>query len=147
MSEYLAKAKQRLEKFKKSNSKNFHRLGKSVDLIDANESGKFKFKLTVEESHTNLNGTIHGAYIAFLVDDATGVALVLSAQGSWRASASIGMNINYVRTAKVGDVITVETECKKVGSTLAFLEATILNAEGEIIATATHSKYIGKSKL
>merc|ERR1711970_506762 len=106
-----------------------------MDLIEANESGKFKFKITVDESHTNTNGTIHGAYIAFLVDHSTSLSLALSGRGPVHAGASVDLNISYLRTAKVNDVITVETECTKVGSTLAFLQATVMNAEGKAIAT------------
>ena len=54
------------------------------------------------------------------------------------------MHMNYLRAARVNDIVHVETECKKVGSTLAFLEATITNANtGKLIATATHTKYVG----
>ena len=117
-----------------------------MDLVDADESGKFKYKLKIEEAHTNVNGTIHGAYIAFLVDHSTSLSLALSGRGPIHAGVSVDMNISYLRTAKVNDVITVETECRKVGSTLAFLEATIMNAEGKEIATATHTKYVGEKK-
>ena len=104
----------------------------------------FKYRFTVDESQTNNGGTLHGAYIAYLVDHTTSISIALTGLGPIHAGVSVGMNINYLRSAKVDDVVTVVTSCKKVGRTLAFLEASLSNADGKLIATASHTKYVGE---
>merc|ERR1712080_340090 len=110
--------------------------------METHESGKLKFQFTVDESVVNVNQTLHGAYIAFLVDETTTCALALAHRDNARG-VSVEMNISYTRAARLNEIVTIETECKKVGSTLAFLEATFKTSDGKLIATGRHTKFVG----
>ncbi len=47
-----------------------------------------------------------------------------------------------MRAARPGDTLNIEAVCRKVGSTVAFTEASITNQEGKIIATGKHTKFL-----
>ena len=89
MSVFLANARQAFKLFSAANAKNFDGLAHKLDLVEASETGKFKFQMTVDESNTNVIGTLHGAYIAFLVDHTTSVSLALSGRGPMHAGMYI----------------------------------------------------------
>ena len=50
---------------------------------------------------------------------------------------------SYLKGAKVGDVLEIQSECLKKGKTLAFANVDILNKEnGTLIATGRQTKYV-----
>lgn len=51
---------------------------------------------------------------------------------------------SYLRAAPVGEEITINAEVVKMGRTLAFTSAELLNKEGKLIAKASHTKFIGQ---
>ena len=75
-----------------------------------------------------------------MVDFTTTAALMVMENS--KAGVSVDMSISYMRAAKIGDVVTMETECKKIGSTLAFMEATLKNSDGKLLAVGKHTKYV-----
>ena len=48
-----------------------------------------------------------------------------------------------MRAARLGETLTIEAFCRKIGSTIAFTESTITNQDGLLIATGKHTKFIG----
>ena len=119
----------------------FDRMAKPIELISVSENGKYTFEWKVDESQSNAHGTLHGGYTAFMVDYATSLALV--GIGEHKPGNSIELSISYLKPAKIGEIVTMETDCKKLGSSLAFMEATLKNKEGKLLATAKHIKFIG----
>lgn len=55
------------------------------------------------------------------------------------------MHCRYLKAAKQGDTITIDATTKKAGNSLAFLDVQIKNAAGDLIATGTHTKFIGEN--
>ncbi|XP_057297149.1 acyl-coenzyme A thioesterase 13-like [Hydractinia symbiolongicarpus] len=124
-----------------TNSKGFDRHAKPVELVSITDNGKAKFQWTVDESQVNGLKTLHGGFTAFIVDVTTTVMLITL--GKNRPGVSIELNVSYMKPARIGEVVTLETECKKLGSSLAFTEAVIKNSKGDLLATAKHTKYVG----
>lgn len=124
-------------------SKRFDRLAKTVELLSLQE-GKASFKMKVDESHLNGVGTLHGGMTAFLVDNLT-TGTVLT-KPPHLPGVSIDMSISYLRAAPVGEEITINTEVVKMGRTLAFTSAELLNKDGKLIAKASHTKFIGQGR-
>lgn len=51
----------------------------------------------------------------------------------------------YLKAAKQGDKIIIDAITKKAGNSLAFLDVQIKNSSGDLIATGTHTKFIGEN--
>ncbi|XP_002163057.1 acyl-coenzyme A thioesterase 13 [Hydra vulgaris] len=139
MSQLLPIMKQFLKKFTSVN--NFDRLAAPVELIAVNLDGKLKFQWTVDETQVNSYGTLHGGYTSFLADYTTSIAL--AAINNKNAGVSVDLSVTYLNPAKVGEIVFIETECKKLGKRLAFLEFQLKNSDGKLLATAKHTKFIG----
>ncbi|KAL9980838.1 hypothetical protein ACROYT_G009476 [Oculina patagonica] len=123
-------------------SKGFDRLAKTVELLSLQE-GKASFKMKVDESHLNGIGTLHGGMTAFLVDNLTTAAVLT--KPPHLPGVSIDMNLNYLRAAPLGEEITINAEVVKMGRTLVFTSAELLNKDGKLIAKGSHTKFIGQA--
>ena len=122
-----------------SNTKRLDRLTRNIEVVSAADTGKCTFQWKVEEEQLNGSGTLHGGFTAYILDFSTTVTLM--AMGS-NPGVSIDLSVSYLNSAKSGDLVTVETECKKLGKTIAFLEAEFKVNE-KLIATGKHTKFIG----
>ena len=56
--------------------------------------------------------------------------------------ANTEMKVSFLRSARVGDVLTCTAIVIKPGRVISFLEATIENAEGDLVATASSTYLI-----
>ena len=60
------------------------------------------------------------------------------------AGVSVEMQMRYLRAARVGETILIETETQKSGKNLLFCNVLIKNKEsGKLLVHGTHTKYIG----
>ena len=100
--------------------------------------------MKVAEGHLNGVGTLHGGLTATLIDNLTTVAILT--KPPHRPGVSIDMNISYLRPAKIGDEIIINTEVVMMGRTLAFTSAELLHQDGKIIANGRHTKYVGEGR-
>ncbi|XP_075234378.1 acyl-coenzyme A thioesterase 13-like isoform X2 [Lycorma delicatula] len=120
-------------------SKRFDRVLGKVKIISARD-GKCTAEMTVEEEHTNRNGTLHGGYTAIIVDVITSLALYTSKPV---VGVSVNMHISYLKAASLGDQILIEAKTNKLGRTLAFLDVVIKKKEGgDLIATGSHTTFV-----
>ena len=51
------------------------------------------------------------------------------------------INFSYMRPARLGDTITIQSKCEKAGKSLAFATVDISNQSGQLIAQGKHTKY------
>ena len=120
---------------------NYHRLAESLNLRGL-EKGKLKYEFTVRESQANLHGVLHGAYVAFVVDETSTKVLEMS-HATKKRGVSVNMSVSYLHPAYIDQIITVEAECRKIGSKLAYLEATLRTNDGTLVAHGKHTKFVG----
>lgn len=114
---------------------------KKVKVVEVSKEGVCKAELYVEKEHTNIYGTLHGGYIATLVDIITSLALL--AHPRQGKGVSVNLNVSYLKPAKKGEHIVIEGITTKAGRTLGYLDCKIYNKDsGDLIATASHCKYI-----
>src|SRR5216110_1845859 len=78
--------------------------------------------LRLAKPHTNGRGLIHGGLIAALADNAMGhsCAHVMSGVSSL---VTIGLAVDFVDTAEVGQWFTVESDVVKTGKTICFAQS------------------------
>ncbi|CAN5568268.1 PaaI family thioesterase [soil metagenome] len=107
--------------------------------LDVVEEGRAVFSLEAAEHHYNPIGSVHGGVFATLLDSAAGCA-VHSTLAAGVGYTSIDLNVKFVRamTAATGRV-TCEGRVVNRGRRLALAEATITDAAGRLLATATSS--------
>ncbi|KAI9228312.1 MAG: HotDog domain-containing protein [Piptocephalis tieghemiana] len=102
--------------------------------------GKVECQLRVEESHLNRLETLHGGVIAALVD--VGGSLACTTKGYDITGVSTDINVSYLSSAKLGDVLCMTAKCEKFGRTLAFTNIE-LRVKDRLVAQGRHTKYVG----
>ena len=90
--------------------------------------------LRLARPHTNSRGLIHGGLIAALSDNAMGYSCA-HIMGGASSLVTIGLALDFVGTAQVGQWLSVETDVIKTGSTIWFAQC-LIKADDSIIARA-----------
>lgn len=87
-------------------------------------------------------GGIHGGFAATLLDSACGLALHASLPGD-QGYATLEIKVSYLKaiTAETGEV-RAQGRVVSVGRRTAFTEATLTDASGRLLATATSTLLI-----
>ena len=116
-------------------------------LVDV-EDGRITFSCTPDGSMYNPLGMVHGGLACTLLDTATGCALHTTLREGV-GYTSIEIKVNYLKpiTVASGQLTAVGTVVK-AGSRVGFAEATLTDAAGALVATATSTLLIfsnGKS--
>ncbi len=102
-------------------------------LSKINGEGDVELEFEVREDMLNPMGAIHGGAIAAIIDEILGFQLFLkSAEDA--AYVSMTMNIDFLRAAKAGEVITAIPKIIRIGKRTANVTCVLNNAEGKIIA-------------
>ncbi|KAI4460181.1 thioesterase superfamily member-related [Holotrichia oblita] len=98
-----------------------------VKLISA-EKGRCWAEFQVTDEHLNYMNGLHGGYSATIVDKYTSAALHTIIDDDY-TDVTVNLNMSYLKGAKLGDTVLIDTRSLKVGENLAFLEAYLKNKE------------------
>jgi uncharacterized protein (TIGR00369 family) len=90
--------------------------------------------LRLAKPHTNGRGLIHGGLIAALSDNAMGYSCA-QATGWTTSLVTIGLAVDFVGTAQVGQWLAIESDVIKTGSTICFAQS-LIKADDTVIARA-----------
>jgi uncharacterized protein (TIGR00369 family) len=99
------------------------------------EPGHVRVRYRARPEFANPRGAIQGGFLAAMLDDAMGPALVTTL-GAEDFAPTIEMKVNYLRGARPGPLIAEGRVVHQTRS-LAFLEGTLTTEDGEVVATAT----------
>ena len=91
--------------------------------------------LRLARPHTNSRGLIHGGLIAALADNAMGLSCGVKLGGDGPRLLTVGLAIDFIGTARIGQWLAVETDVIKTGGTLCFAQCFVM-ADGAAIARA-----------
>ena len=92
--------------------------------------------LRLAKPHTNSRGFIHGGLIAALADNAMGYSCALvRGWDTSKAHMTIGLGVDFIGTAKIGQWLAVEPEVIRAGSTISFVQS-LIKADDVVIARA-----------
>jgi uncharacterized protein (TIGR00369 family) len=91
--------------------------------------------LRLATPHTNSRGLIHGGLIAALADNAMGLSCGIKLDGGASRLVTVGLSIDFIGTAQIGQWLAVESEVIKAGGTLCFAQC-LVTADGLAIARA-----------
>ena len=90
--------------------------------------------LRLAKPHTNARGFVHGGLIAALADKAMGHSCGYRLGGAV-SLVTVGMALDFIESAQIGQWLTVETDVLKTGGTLCFAQC-FVRADGAAIARA-----------
>ena len=90
--------------------------------------------LRLAKPHTNARGLIHGGLIAALADNAMGYSCA-HVMGGASSLVTIGLAVDFIGTAEVGQWLAVESDVIKSGSTNCFAQS-LIKADDAVIARA-----------
>ena len=86
-------------------------------------------------AHYNPLGTVHGGWIATLLDSAVGCS-VHSTLAPGKAYTTLELKVNFLRPARPGRLVGTGRVVHK-GGTIAFLAGELADESGQVLATAT----------
>ncbi|KAK4886872.1 hypothetical protein RN001_003143, partial [Aquatica leii] len=128
------------------NCKSFDHHCQKVNFIKLG-NGSCVAEMKVEEEYANPMKTLHGAYVATLADTLTTLALLTHEKCPLLPSISLSLNLSYLKSAKVGEEIIIDSQIVKLGNTMAHLECKIFDkGTNSLLVHATHTK-IAAQKL
>jgi len=91
--------------------------------------------LRLAKPHTNSRGLIHGGLIASLADNAMGLSCGVRLDGRGSRLVTVGLAVDFIGTAQIGQWLAVESEVIRTGATLCFAQC-LVTADGTAIARA-----------
>jgi uncharacterized protein (TIGR00369 family) len=104
------------------------------------DEGHIEIAFHPTEAMLNPRGTVQGGFIAAMLDDTMGPALV-SMTGGAEVPASIDISVSFIRPVMPGRVIARGRVVNR-GRSIAFLEAELFDELGQLLARATSSARI-----
>jgi uncharacterized protein (TIGR00369 family) len=106
-----------------------------LELVDADvDAGTIELAFTPTEAFTNPTGNVLGAFVAAMLYDTVGPA-VLATLAPDQFQTTLDMQVTFLRPIRPGRVVSRGRVLHRVGD-IAFLEASLLDADGEVAATA-----------
>jgi uncharacterized protein (TIGR00369 family) len=90
--------------------------------------------LRLAKPHTNGRGLIHGGLIAALADNAMGHSCGHQ-MGGPTSLVTIGLAVDFVGTAKIGQWLVIESDVIRTGRTICFAQS-LIKADDVVIARA-----------
>jgi uncharacterized protein (TIGR00369 family) len=93
--------------------------------------------LRLAKPHTNGRGLIHGGLIASLADIAMGYSCARVMDGTF-SLVTIGLTVDFVGSAELGQWLAVEPQVIKTGRTICFAQC-LVTADSAVIARANAS--------
>jgi uncharacterized protein (TIGR00369 family) len=124
----------------------FDRLGKAPPAAELlgwkllacdREQGWARLSFEGRAEFANPTGYVQGGYLAAMLDEAMGSALIVATDGGF-ISTTISMSTDFIRPAPIGRIVA-EARVTSLGRSLAFLEASLTGADGKRLARATAS--------
>jgi len=95
----------------------------------------------VERRHLNINGVVHGGVYATILDTAMGGSVV-SLLTEDETTATTSLYVEFLRTARQGEVLTAVGRVLRRGRHIAFAEGNLVGSEGERLSQARGTWYI-----
>ncbi len=99
------------------------------------EWGHLVVDYTVRPDLSNPVGTLHGGVAAGILDDLMG--MMVYALGREFAYTSVNLNLDFLHSARVGDVLRATAEVIRAGRNIVHCEAQITAPDGKIVAKCT----------
>jgi uncharacterized protein (TIGR00369 family) len=119
--------------------------------LDKTVPGYCTWRMTADERFANPAGIMQGGFLGAFADSAMGAAAVTFVKGRKVFAANAEMKISFLAPVPVGAVLTCIAEVVSGGSTVAFVEASVMASApgqdgGERLVARANSTYIFRSR-
>jgi uncharacterized protein (TIGR00369 family) len=123
--------------------------------LDKSVPGRCVWQMTADERFANPAGIMQGGFLGAFADSAMGSAAVTFVKGRKVFSANAEMKISFLAPVPLGAVLVCTAEVVSGGSTVAFVEASIVAAApastsdrdgGDRLVARANSTYIFRSR-
>lgn len=105
------------------------------------EKGAVLYRVKIDNSHLATPGFAHGGLISSLLDAAMGVGALTVVENDFKVVSTIGLQINFLKAAKMGDDLTAESKLIRAGKKVIFMKGEVRNSRNELIAIGNASFY------
>ncbi len=115
--------------------------------IDPSRSAEGIIAVTgrIDERHLNINGVVHGGVYCTLLDTAMGAAVVRTLAPD-EITATTSLYVDFLRPAKLGQVLTSRGSVTRRGRHIAFADGRIHDDEEHLVGTGRGTWYIWKQE-
>ena len=113
-------------------------LGWTLRAIDPS-AGTIEVGFTADERFTNPGGTIQGGFLAAMLDETQGPALVAMTDGKVYVP-TIDFTISFLKAALPGAFVG-KGRVVNMGKTIVFTEAELFDETGDLVARATFTSH------
>lgn len=107
------------------------------------EQGVIRVRFHAKPEFLNSMGNVQGGFLAAMLDDTLGPALVAALPNNHFAP-TVELKVNFIRPAKPGRLVGTGRVVAR-GGTIAFLAGELSTEQGELVATATATARIVKT--
>ncbi len=97
----------------------------------------------IEHHHLNINRVVHGGVYCTLLDTAMGAAVVQTL-ASDEITATTSLYVDFLRPARLGQVLTSQGTVTRRGRHIAFADGRIHDEEGRLLGSGRGTWYIWK---
>jgi uncharacterized protein (TIGR00369 family) len=109
-------------------------LGWSLVAIDP-DAGTIEVAFDAHEGFTNSTGVVQGGFLAAMLDDTLGPALMATLEPD-QFPPTLELKVSFLRPARPGRLVGSGRVVHR-GGTIAFLEGSLRDADGQTVATAS----------
>jgi uncharacterized protein (TIGR00369 family) len=109
------------------------------------ERGEIRVQFEAKPEFLNPMGVVQGGFVAAMLDDTLGPALVCTLPPG-QFAPTIELKVNFIRPAPLG-VLVGEGRIVSRGGTIAFLSGELRTEQGDLVATATATARIVSSRV
>jgi uncharacterized protein (TIGR00369 family) len=104
--------------------------------------GEATFTVTPDESMFNPIGAVHGGIVCTLLDSALGCALH-TALPAGKGYTSVEIKVSYLKAVRPSSgLLTATGRVVRAGARVGFTEGEVVDAHGDVVATATSTLLI-----
>jgi uncharacterized protein (TIGR00369 family) len=114
-------------------------LGWELVAVDP-DAGTIEVSFTATEQFLNPAGEVQGGFLAAMLDDTLGPALVATlGDGEW--APTVDLQVQFLRPAKPGTLRGFGRVVRR-GRDIAFLAGELRDPDGDVVATATATAFV-----
>ena len=109
-------------------------LGWELEEVDP-EAGTIRVRFEARAEFANPTGAVQGGFLAAMLDDTMGPALVATLEPD-QFAPTLELKVNFLRPARPGRLVGTARVVHR-GGTVAFLAGELADADGTLVATAS----------
>ncbi|MGH9090273.1 MAG: PaaI family thioesterase [Acidimicrobiales bacterium] len=113
--------------------------------LDKREPGRTVWRMAADERFANPAGVLQGGFLAAFCDSSMGAAAVTFAGDRKVTAANAEMKVSFLAPVAAGAELTCTAEVVAGGRRTAFVEASVTDASGALVARAS-STYLYRDR-